>query len=352
MNRIVLLCLVVGVGGAAAFAQPPLQPPPVAPLPSPESPPGKTAERPGKPGKDGEAKDKPAPEKKDPPPPAPKNPLEELLSPKPTFQFRGRIEAEAITATQSQESKDVIGNLQNGFGSRRVRLGAQGAIVTSASWMSEVEGAGGNVRLRDVFIWLDALPGVRQIRIGHFREPFSLEGMTSSNFITFLERSPPNEFDPARNWGVAGFWWPESERVLYSLSAFRNGTSSGGQSIGDQGTWAAATRHTGLPVYAPDDSAYRLVHLGGAFSYRNPVDGVVVYAASPASSLLTVVDSPPTPLLPPVAIPANSQQLYNLEAAWVRGPLSLQGSGTGRPSSRSAAGWFSSTASTRRRAGS
>ena len=140
-----------------------------------------------------------------PPIPLIRNPLEELLNLKPTIQMRGRIEAEAVIAAQSQASKDTIGDLQNGYGFRRVRLGAQGTIGDSASWVSEVELAGGSVRLRDVFVGLDAIPGVRQIRVGYFREPYSLEGMTSSNFITFLERSSLNVLSPTRNWGVCGY---------------------------------------------------------------------------------------------------------------------------------------------------
>lgn len=253
------------------------------------------------------------------------NPLDEMLTPKPTFQIRGRIETEAIVSAQSQDSKDAIGDLLNGYGFRRVRLGAQGSIGDSTSWISEVELAGGNVRLRDVFVALDAVPGVRQIRIGHMREPYSLEGMTSSNFITFLERSPVNVLSPARNWGVCGYWWPDNERILYSIGAFRDGTNSAGQSVGDGGNWAATTRLTGLPVYEPDGEEFRLVHVGGAFSQRVPPDGLISFTPRNVSNLLTVDDNPGSPFLPSVQIPASSYQLYNLQAASVWGAFSLQG---------------------------
>lgn len=250
--------------------------------------------------------------------------LDEPLVLTPTFQMRGRIEAEATMAAQSAESQATIGDLQNGFGFRRVRLGAQGNIEDSASWVSEVELAGGNVRLRDVFIGLDALPGVRQVRIGHFREPYSLEGMTSTNFITFMERAPSNVISPARNWGVAGFWWPENERVLFSLGAFRDGTPGSGQSTGDDDNWAYTTRLTGLPIYEPDGDVFRLVHLGGAFSQRVPPDGVINFTPRTGSSLLTVEDNPGSPFLPSLNVPTDSYQLYNLQAASVYGPYSFQ----------------------------
>lgn len=241
-----------------------------------------------------------------------------------TFQLRGRIEAEATAAAQSAASQSTIGDLQNGFGFRRVRLGAQGNVEDSASWVSEVELAGGNVRLRDVFIGLDALPGVRQIRVGHFREPYSLEGMTSTNFITFMERAPTNVISPARNWGVCGFWWPADERLLFSLGAFRDGTPGTGQSTGDDDNWAYTARLTGLPINEPDGPDFRLVHLGGAFSQRVPPNGVINFTPRTGSSLLTVEDNPGSPFLPSLNVPADNYQLYNLQAASVRGPFSLQ----------------------------
>jgi phosphate-selective porin OprO/OprP len=204
--------------------------------------------------------------------------------------------------------------------------------------VSEVELAGGNVRLRDVFVGLDALPGVRQVRVGHFREPFSLEGMTSSNFITFLERSPLNVLSPARNWGVCGYWWPENERVLFSLGAFRDGTPNSGQSFGDGDNWAYTARLTGLPVYEPEGDMFRLVHVGGAFSQRVPPNGVINFTPRTTSSLLTVEDNPGSPFLPSLNIPANSYQLYNLQAAGVRGPFSVQGEWTGAAVQRTNAG--------------
>jgi phosphate-selective porin OprO and OprP len=242
----------------------------------------------------------------------------------PTLQVRGRIETEAVLASQSQQSIAALGRLQNGYGFRRVRLGAQGSIGDSASYISEVELAGGNVRLRDVFVGWDAIPGIRQLRIGHFREPFSLEGMTSSNFITFLERSPVNVLSPARNWGICGFWWPSDERVLFSLGTFRDGTNSAGQSTGDGGNWALTTRLSGLPIDEPDVDMVRLLHVGGSVSIRVPPDGIINFSPRSGSNLLTVDDNPGSPFLPTVLIPATGYQLYNLQAASVRGPFSLQ----------------------------
>ncbi len=40
------------------------------------------------------------------------------------------------------------------------------------------------------------------LRVGHFKEPFSLQFQNSSNFISFNERSVLEVFDPGRNSGI------------------------------------------------------------------------------------------------------------------------------------------------------
>lgn len=255
-------------------------------------------------------------------PTPPPHPVEDWL--RPTFRIRGRIETDAIVAVQPTESKEIIGNLQNGYGLRRMRLGAEGTIGEEANWVSEVDLAGGTPRVRDVYIGLTMFPFVRELRVGHFREPFSLEGNTSSNFITFMERSPINQLDPTRNWGIAGYWWTDNERMTFTLGTFRDGTSNGGQSQGDDDAWVLDGRITVLPIYDPNEDTYRVLHLGAAVSLRSPNDGTIVFSPVNTGTLLTVSDNPSSPFLPPVTIYAQSQQLYNLQFGWVNGPFSLQ----------------------------
>lgn len=243
---------------------------------------------------------------------------------KPTIEIRGRIESDAVLAVQSPASRTLLGDLQNGFGFRRARLGAQGSFGSTADYLAEVDFARGSVRLRDTFVGLNVVPGVNQVRIGYQREPFTLEGATSSRFLTFLERSPLNQLDPTRNWGVVGHWWTTDERITLATGVFRDGTDGSGFSSGDEDAWALTGRLTGLPVYDASGDSLRLVHVGGAFSTRSPAGGMVRYTPDPQSSLLTQSDNPVSPFLPGVNILAASQQLYNLQAAAVDGPLSAQ----------------------------
>jgi phosphate-selective porin OprO/OprP len=259
----------------------------------------------------------------DQPPPSEMISAADILSPTPLFRVRGRIEADAVFASQSLASRQQIGMLEDGIGFRRARLGAQGTIGSSSRWVSEFEFSGGNVRFRDVFVGTAAIPLISKLQVGYFREPFSLEGATSSTVITFLERSSINQLDPARNWGVMAVWNPESERMMAALGTFRDGTSNSGVSSGNQNTWSLTGRLTGLPVYE-DNETFRLVHIGTALSLRQPFNDLVTYDLGSQNPLLVVGDNPPSPFLPPINIPSQSQQIYNVQFAAVNGSYSIQ----------------------------
>jgi phosphate-selective porin OprO/OprP len=238
-----------------------------------------------------------------------------------TIQPRGRIEADAVMAIQSEASKAQIGNFQNGYGFRRARLGAQGTVGTSSRWVAEVDFAGSDVRIRDVYVGLTSIPYVREINIGNFREPFSLEGATTSGALTFMERSDLNQMDPTRHWGIAGYWYPDDVSLTFALGAFRTNSNEYGFSSGDDGNWAVTTRLTGLLI---DESLEDFLHLGTALTYRNPPNGIVSFQPSPQNNLLQIPDDAGSPFIAPLNVPANSVQIYNLQMVRVYGSLSFQ----------------------------
>lgn len=244
---------------------------------------------------------------------------------KPAIELRGRINADAVGVTQSQKDKDILGNIQNAVGFQRARLGAQGSVGEQVRWISEFDFAGGNISFKDVWVGLSDLPVVRRVRVGHQVEPFSLEGYTSSNYFPFVERSPIDSLDPARNWGVLLLSYTENQRATLMLGAFKSGTSNNtGDDIGDGNDMAYDIRVTGLPWYDADTDNYRVMHVGGAFSQRFPKNDEVKFNQGPQSSLLSPSDNPGSPFIPTITVPASQYQLYNLDWALVLGPLSFQ----------------------------
>ena len=178
-----------------------------------------------------------------------------------------------------------------------------------------------------MWVGLKDLPWLRRVRVGHMREPFSLEGQTSSNDFTFAERSPMFTLDPARNWGVGFFSYSNDELATLSGGAFWTGTNNFGDDQGDGNDMGYIVRLTCLPLYYGEE---RLMHLGGAVSQVNPKNNVVTLNQGPQNSLLEPgTDNPLPPFVPNISIPASQEQLYNLQWAWVLGSLSLQAEWTG-----------------------
>jgi len=244
---------------------------------------------------------------------------------KPTISVRGRIHADAIIVNQSTKNQAIVGDVQDATGFRRARLGAEGTVGEHVYWVGEWDFAGGSISFKDVFVGVDKLPIVKRVAVGHFNEPFNLELATSSNFFPFIERSSVNSLAPGRNWGACIFSYTESERATLALGAFRSGSSnSSGDNFTDENDMAYDVRATALPWY--DDSAdhYRVLHLGAAFSQRFPFNDTVTISQGPQSNLLNIADNVGSPFVPSITIPASQQQLYNLQAALVVGPFSIQ----------------------------
>jgi phosphate-selective porin OprO/OprP len=131
--------------------------------------------------------------------------------------------------------------------------------------------------------------------------------------------------DPAYNWGVGIFSYTDNERVTFDLAAFRNGTSNNsGNDVGDGNRMAYDVRVTCLPWYDAASDGRCLMALGAAFSERFPANNVVTINQGPQSGLLSTSEDPGSPFVPTITVPANQQQLFNLNWATVLGPLSFQ----------------------------
>jgi phosphate-selective porin OprO/OprP len=260
-------------------------------------------------------------------PPITTDPAKEEPTPtKPVVELRGRIQAEAALVSQSNRDSTIIGPIEDAVGFRRARLGAQGYVGDQVRWVAEFDFAGGNIAFKDVYIAVTNLPIVREVRVGNFCEPFSLEGATSSNDITFVERSPSDVFDPAYHWGVCMFSYTDDERVTFQAGIFRSGSNNTGNDISDQRDMQYTARVTALPWYDSDTrDGPSLLHIGCAFSQQYANNNTIVYNQGPQSTLLQPSDdNAGSPFTPKITITASQQQLYNVQTALVLGSLTLQ----------------------------
>jgi phosphate-selective porin OprO/OprP len=255
------------------------------------------------------------------------------------LRIRSRVAYDYAWFDQDEELKLAVGDEQDGTGFRFARLQLQGKFWDDFGFVTEYDFAGENgedtPKFRDVYLEYHAIPygGGREMsfRVGHYREPFSLEEQTPVPYRTFVERSLANVFVPQRNAGVqlsdALFGEPKKERLTWAVGAFKDTDDwpSANDSDEDQG-YQITGRVTGLPWY--EDDGRKLLHLGVAYSLRNPDGTRVNYGVRPESrlSLFRYIDPDNLPQSFRLRdARTDDVNLLGLEAATVFGPFSLQG---------------------------
>ena len=259
---------------------------------------------------------------------------------KPTFGGRlyfdyAAFDQNASSIDQVRFNEAAIGNpfngdMFNGVEARRVRFFMAGNAFNVIDYKVELEFADHFASARDVYGQISELPLLGHVRVGHFKEPFGLEQLTSSRFITFMERSMLENLGGVgdRATGIMAFNWNEAETVSWFVGAFTTLDADSPvlhppPGFEDEGGTAVDARVTWVPWYDEATEGRGVFHLGAALTYRdiNPlIGGGPNYAVSvlPEAHLgKTVATSG--------LFAADEITAYNLEAAFVYGPLSVQG---------------------------
>ena len=183
------------------------------------------------------------------------------------IKLGGRIQADFATIhpdfdlRNAVDTSDVsrIGGEGEGVEFRRTRLYVSGDLYNRIVFKSQFDFAGGEVSLKDQYIGMKNLPYVGTVLVGHMKEPFSLEQLTSSKYITFMERSLPSILDSERNFGLLFKNHYLDKRMTASAGIFAV-TGSDGEFFSRDRDFNVSGRITGLPFYDEENS--RLVHLG------------------------------------------------------------------------------------------
>ncbi len=245
------------------------------------------------------------------------------------FKLRvgGRIQMDAAWFDQDSRLQYTAGDEENGAEFRRARLLLQGSIYDNIFYQAEYDFAGddSDPDFRDTYIGLRNIPVVGAIQLGHFREPMGLERLTSSTRATFMERALPNVFAPARNLGIMVSNHALNKRLAWAAGVFKDVDDFPSDDDSDEDGGASVTaRLSGVPWYAREGR--RLLHLGAAYSYREPDDASVRYRTSPESHLaLRYLDTNGPNSYGLDTARVDQVDLWGLETALVCGPFSVQG---------------------------
>jgi phosphate-selective porin OprO/OprP len=255
----------------------------------------------------------------------------------PTHKFRGRVDADAVWFAQDEDHRATVGDIQDGADFRRARIGVEGLLFENVGYVLEMDFAGsGRPSFTDVYVTITDLPCLGNVRIGHFKEFYSLEQLTSARFVTFMERSTMDQaFVPARNLGIGAFNTYAEDMGTWGVGVFKTASDEFGDDVGDNGENSVTGRLTYLPFYDEGSGGRYLAHVGGAYSFRDAdqVAGVdtVSFAAQPEVRMRTSstgIGGSGEGSLPNFvstgAILAEHYHLLGAEAAMVWGPLSVQ----------------------------
>ena len=247
---------------------------------------------------------------------------------KPSVKVGGRIHLDTNAFIQDDIS-ELQAKQHDAVGFRRARLKAFGEMFHVIDYKIAFDFAniGPEVRYKDVYITFKELPYLGHVRVGHFKEPFSLEHIESSDNFTLMERSLGTEtFVPNRNLGVMAFDTWADERGTWAIGGFSRRTQDEGRRFEsvESGGMAMTMRGTFLPWYDEASNGRRLLHTGLGYSYRdvsNRGGGVwdlVRFRARPEAYFAKrVVDTGNLNDIP-------AYQVLGAEAALVHGPFSVQ----------------------------
>jgi len=264
-----------------------------------------------------------------------------LAKPKlPSVEIHGVFQADAGWFHQDHDSLASVGDIQDGADFRRARLSANGAIAENVNYFLQMDfGFPGRPTFTDVWFEVTKVPWLGNVRVGQWKQPFSLEVVSSFRYTTFPERSLLFQaFVPFRHIAIGFYNWDDDQRMTWAASLYRPGQDQFGGSASDEGGYAWVGRVTGLPWYDETCDGSRYLHLGAAYNYVAPnfrvarfrtipeyfigdqAPGIVGTAGIPLPGAFNgtpfFVDTRP--------FGVNHYNLVGTELLWVEGPLSIQ----------------------------
>lgn len=222
-----------------------------------------------------------------------------------TFKPFGRLQIDAGTV----KAPDAISDQGLGFANeiRRARIGVAGDLPGGFAYKMEVDFADGEVELTDALFTYEK--GDATVTIGQHNNFQGLEELSSSRFISFLERASfTDAFGFERKVGLSGQY--ENGGLLLQAGVFT--ANADDLSSDENNSWS----FDGRSVYAPTLGDTRL-HFGGSVHYRklNNADDTVSYRQRPHFHFTD------TRFINTGSIAAETEIGFGLETAAISGPF-------------------------------
>jgi phosphate-selective porin OprO/OprP len=261
----------------------------------------------------------------------------------PTIAVNGAFQVDGVAFRQGDASRFVYGDIDGGADFRRARLSAKGAVSDRMDYFMQMDfGFFGRPTFTDLWVdFKDAGP-LGTIRVGQWKQPFSLEVASSYRYTTFMERAGTFQaFTPFRHIGVGFYDHSDDLNWTWAASYLRTGQDQYGGSLSTDGGNGIAGRLTHLLWYnGPSGEDY--LHVGGGYFLNAPPNERYRYRSIPelfvgefslpagqpigtsGQAINDVANGTPFFVDTGSLSGTSLTQTFGTEALLVRGPLSLQ----------------------------
>jgi phosphate-selective porin OprO/OprP len=244
----------------------------------------------------------------------------------PTITVSGAAQIDGVWFSQDDANMAVVGDAQDVAGFRRSRLGALGNLADNVTYKMEYDfGFSGRPNFTDVWVDVAELPAAGHLRIGQWKQPFSMEPATSFRELMFMERSLAFALVPFRQIGAGVYDTLLDEAATYAISGYRFQTDAFGNASGDEG-YGTSTRETML-VWSND--AGDTLHIGGNYTYNQTATDTIRIRSTPEVGFTQLdfnnTTSFPIPFFVDTGVlPLDNYQVVGVELAGGFGSLLYQ----------------------------
>jgi phosphate-selective porin OprO and OprP len=243
----------------------------------------------------------------------------------PSTKIAAQLQSDFYWFGQDAANRAAVGDMQDGSAFRRARIGVAGKYGPSRYQIEFDWALANRPSFLDVWVGMNDIAGIDLMRVGHFFEPFSLERVTPNRHTVFLERSlVDSAFAPARNMGLMAQDEMSDEHGTWAVGVFRTNSDGFGDDVGDGGERALTGRATRLLWMEDSGDSQSLLHVGGAYSFRDADNRQSRFRSQPEARVGALVAGNVPAFVDTGNIPTDYFQLWGLEAAWVEGPFSTQ----------------------------
>jgi phosphate-selective porin OprO/OprP len=244
----------------------------------------------------------------------------------PLIAVSGAAQIDGVWFAQDDANQAVVGDAQDVAGFRRSRIGANGNLTDNVRYRMEYDFAfPGRPNFTDVWVSTSGIPLLGNVKVGQWKQPFSMEPATSFREIMFMERSLAFALVPFRQIGIGAFNQVLDQSATWALSGYRFPTDAFGNHFGDSG-YGMASRATAI-LWGDGDG--NVLHVGGGYSYNNPGPATLRIRSTPEVGFTQLDFSNTTNFPVPFfvdtgVLPTDNYQLVGGELAARLGSLTFQ----------------------------